>query len=89
VELGSLLAESRNQSDLVKISMQENRFWLGKGLYEHCQKFHGILHRICVAFGKSDFETLPKEIQALERARDDVLTTLKAINKLDGVDSNH
>jgi hypothetical protein len=89
VELGPLLADSRKQSDVVKISMQENRFWLGKGLYEHCQKFHGILHRICVAFGQSDFGALPKEIQALDRARDDVLTTLKTINTLDRMGDKH
>lgn len=78
-ELSKRIRQSIEQGEVVEDAMQANRFWLGKDLYEHCRGFQIILHRICKAIGGSDLTTLKLEIPKLEKAREDVLTTLKLI----------
>ena len=75
-ELDPLIAESTEQSAKVSLAMQENRFWLGRELYEHCRKFQAALHNICVSFGSMDFTKLVPQAEVLKAAREDVLTTL-------------
>jgi len=73
------IKQSIDQGVVVDAALQANRFWLGKDLYEHCRGFQLILHRICRAIGGIDLATLKEEIPKLEKAREDVLTTLKLI----------
>jgi hypothetical protein len=76
-ELSKRIKQSIKQGVVVEAALQANRFWLGKDLYEHCRGFQVILHRICKAIGGIDLATLKQEIPELEKAREDVLTTLK------------
>jgi hypothetical protein len=62
--------------------MQENRFWFGKELYEHCIGFHAALHGICTSFWSNDFEKLEPQLLRLDQERQDVLMTLHDIRLL-------
>lgn len=78
-ELRPLIDKSIEQSKTVNAALQDNRFWIGKELFEHCEKFRSILHEICVAFDAKKFEELATQAQQLDGYRQDVLTTLKLI----------
>lgn len=78
-ELRPLIDQSIAQSRAVNAALQDNRFWIGKELFEHCEKFRSILHDICVAFDAKKFEGLATQAEELNSYRQDVLTTLKLI----------
>jgi hypothetical protein len=73
------LDESKAKALVVNEKIQQNRFWLGKELYEHCRRFQRRLGNVCVAFDHNDYEQLRENILSLDDERDDVLMTLKKI----------
>ena len=75
-----MLDDSRSKSQLVNQTIEENRFWLGKDLYEHCKKFQRTLGRICFSFDTNDFQELENEIRILANLREDVLQTLARLH---------
>ena len=81
-DLREFLKKSTDESKRARIVMQENRFWFGKGLYEHCLKFHAALHGVCTAFADHDFDKLNSQLVDLDDCRRDVLTTLEEIRML-------
>jgi superfamily I DNA/RNA helicase len=78
-ELKPLIQKSEEQSDVVAKTLLENRFWLGKELYEHCRDYQKTLHKICVSFGNMDFKDLAVLACELNQRREDVLTTLARV----------
>lgn len=80
--LKPLLDESIARANEAKEVMQENRFWFGKELYDHCCRFHAALHQVCVSFGNKNFEGLPKQLKDLDGRRQNVLTVLQTIHSL-------
>src|SRR6266404_4548695 len=80
--LKPFLVESSTRANLAKAVMQENRFWFGKELYDHCSHFHAALHQVCVSFEKKDFERLPTQLKVLDGMRQNVLTVLQTIRPL-------
>jgi hypothetical protein len=78
-ELRPLIDESMKQAEVVNAAVQDNRFWLGKELYNHCEQFRIILHNICVAFDAKEFGELAARADELDAYREDVLTTLRRI----------
>jgi hypothetical protein len=80
--LQPLVRESIRCSNQAKAAMQENRFWFGKELYDHCKQFHAALHQVCVSFSTKEFERLPLQLRALNDRRDDILTALQKVRSL-------
>jgi len=80
--LKPFLIESVARSNNAKAVMQENRFWFGKELYDHCRHFHAALHQVCISFEKKDFADLPKRLKVLEARRQNVLIVLQTIRSL-------
>lgn len=78
-EIAPIIEKSMAQADVVNMTIQANRFWLGMEVYEHCRQFQTILGNICVAFGLMDFKRLEQEVPKLEEARQDVLVAMKYI----------
>ncbi|MDQ3022214.1 MAG: hypothetical protein M3R36_16825 [Bacteroidota bacterium] len=78
-ELRPYIDESIKQGKVVNASIQENRFWLGKELYDHCEDFRTILNNICVSFDSKEFGELAKQAKDLEKFRQDVVSILKLI----------
>jgi hypothetical protein len=81
-ELSKFLEKSDEESKKARLIMQENRFWFGKDLYEHCLRFHAALHGVCTAFGDQDFDKLKSQLLKLDEQRQDVLMTLQGIRTL-------
>ena len=77
--LKNLLEKSVKHSGNARVIMQENRFWFGKDLYEHCKRFHATLHGICVSFGDGNFKKLSTQLVELNTVRQDVLSTLEYV----------
>lgn len=82
LKLKELLEKSSEESKKAQIAMQENRFWFGKDLYEHCLGFHAALHGVCTAFFDDDFDKLKLQLLELDNQRQDVLMTLQGIRTL-------
>jgi len=80
--LQPLVEESMRCANEAKAAMQENRFWFGKELYDHCKQFHASLHQVCVSFSSKDFERLPLQLRELNDRREDILTALKLVKAL-------
>jgi hypothetical protein len=59
--LGPEIEKSIQPSLVVSDSLQANRFWMGKELYDHCRKFQAILSNICRSFGTMDFKKLAEQ----------------------------
>jgi len=78
-ELSPLIEESVQQSAVVGVALQANRFWMGDELYKHCRRFQRTLYHICVSFGAMDFRKLAEQAKELTDCREDVLTTLKRL----------
>jgi len=81
-KLKPLVEESINCSKEAKAAMQENRFWFGQELYDHCKQFHAALHQVCVSFSTKHFELLPDQLRALEKRRQNILTVLQTMHSL-------
>ena len=80
--LKTYVEESINCSKEAKAAMQENRFWFGQQLYDHCKQFHAALHQVCVSFSNKHFELLPDQLRTLDDRRQDVLTVLQTMHSL-------
>jgi hypothetical protein len=80
--LQPLVQKSIECANAAKDTMQENRFWFGQELYEHCKHFHAALHQVCVSFEKRDFQALPNQLRLLERKRANVLVVLQTVQTL-------
>jgi hypothetical protein len=80
--LKPFLVESAKRANVAKAVMQENRFWFGKELYDHCSDFHAALHKVCVSFEKKDFAALPEQLKVLKKRRQNVLTVLQTVRSL-------
>jgi hypothetical protein len=82
VELQPLVQKSIDCANAAKDIMQENRFWFGQELYEHCKHFHAALHQVGLSFEKRDFQALPQQLRFLERKRENVLVVLQTVQTL-------
>jgi hypothetical protein len=80
--LQPLVQESLRCANVAKSAMQENRFWFGKELYDHCKEFHAALHQVCVSFSSKEFERLPPQLKELNDRREDILTALEKVRSL-------
>jgi len=87
-ELQPLIENSLECSHKAKEIMQENRFWFGKELYDHCAHFHAALHQVCNSFEKRDFQALPDHLKLLEKKRQNVLIVLQSVRSLPQHDLN-
>lgn len=82
LDLQPLVQKSIECANAAKDIMQQNRFWFGQELYEHCKHFHAALHQVCVSFEKRDFQALPDQLRLLERKRENVLVVLQTVQTL-------
>jgi hypothetical protein len=82
LDLQPLVQKSLACANAAKDIMQQNRFWFGQELYEHCKHFHAALHQVCVSFEKRDFQALPDQLRLLERKRANVLVVLQTVQTL-------
>jgi len=81
-DLKPLIQKSIECANEAKAVMQENRFWFGKALYNHCKQFHASLHQVCIAFENRDFQELPSQLKLLDKKRQNVLTVLQTVRSL-------